>query len=60
MVKEFGFKDVRIIKKPNPLKHLYLTARNLGVVAYSRMSSSVISQPVGYATTHRLVVQARR
>jgi len=60
MVKEFGFKDVRIIKKPNPLKHLYLTARNLGVVAYSRMSSSVTSQPVGYATTHRLVVQARR
>jgi tRNA (mo5U34)-methyltransferase len=60
MVREFGFKDVRIIKRPSPLMHLYLTARNLGIVAYSRMSSSMGNQPLGYATTHRLVLQARR
>jgi tRNA (mo5U34)-methyltransferase len=60
MVKEFGFKDVRIINKPSPLEHLYTTARNLAIVAQSRVSKTMADQPLGYATTQRLIVQARR
>lgn len=60
MIKEFGFTDVRAVAPPTPVQHLYLTARNLAVIAQSRISSRRASLPLGYATTHRLIVQARR
>ncbi|HTC73335.1 MAG TPA: DUF1698 domain-containing protein [Solirubrobacteraceae bacterium] len=60
MVAEFGFKDVRIINKPSPLTHLYTTARNLAIVAQSRLSRSKGNLPLAYATTDRLIIHARR
>jgi tRNA (mo5U34)-methyltransferase len=59
MIKEFGFTDIRIVKRPNVFRHLYTTARNLGIVAYSRLTS-MGNLPLGYATTDRLVIHARR
>jgi tRNA (mo5U34)-methyltransferase len=60
MVREFGFRDVRITRKAGAAKHLYRTARNLGIVAHSRMSKARTNLPLGYLTTDRLVLQARR
>jgi tRNA (mo5U34)-methyltransferase len=60
MIAEFGFSDVRIVNKPSPLKHLYTTGRNLAIVAHSRLSRSTNNLPLGFATTDRLVIHARR
>jgi tRNA (mo5U34)-methyltransferase len=60
MVSEFGFKDVRIVRKPSPLKRLYTTARNVAILAHSRMSRSTNNLPLGFVATDRLVIQARR
>jgi tRNA (mo5U34)-methyltransferase len=60
MVREFGFKDVRIIKKPSPLKRLYTITRNVAIVAHSRLSRSVLNLPLGYVEMDRLVIHARR
>jgi tRNA (mo5U34)-methyltransferase len=60
MVGEFGFNEVLTINKPNPLTHLYRTARNLLVVGYSHLSGSIADLPLGYAMTDRLIIHARR
>jgi len=60
MVREFGFKEVRIIRKPSPLKRLYTVARNIGIVIHSRLSRSVGNLPLGYIEMDRLVIHARR
>ena len=60
MIAEFGFRDIRVVKKPSWRQHLYTTGRNLAVVAHSRLSRATGNLPLGYATTDRLVVQARR
>ena len=60
MVGEFGFKEVKIIRKPNPLRRLYTTARNVGIVAHSRLSPRTNPLPLGYVQMDRLIVHARR
>ena len=60
MVAEFGFSDVRVVRKPGPLKRLSTTARNAAVVAHSRLSRSTKGLPLGYLAMDRLVIQARR
>jgi len=60
MVREFGFKEVRIIRRPSPLKRLYTVARNAAIVVYSRLSRSMGDLPLGYIEMDRLVIHARR
>jgi tRNA (mo5U34)-methyltransferase len=60
MIEEFGFKDVKAINKPGAFVHLYRTTRNLLTVGYSRMTSKLGNLPLGYATTDRLIIHARR
>lgn len=60
MVEEFGFKEVRIVKKSNPLRHLYMTARNMAAIAHSRRPGSPSRLPLGFVATDRLIIHARR
>ncbi|HEY7932659.1 MAG TPA: DUF1698 domain-containing protein [Solirubrobacteraceae bacterium] len=60
MISEFGFKEIRIIKKPSPLKRLYTTARNLALLVHSRLPRSISKLPPGFLATDRLVIHARR
>jgi tRNA (mo5U34)-methyltransferase len=60
MVAEFGFRDVQIVKKTNPARHLYMTARNIASIAYSRRPGSPSRLPLGFVATDRTVIHARR
>lgn len=60
MIAEFGFKEMRVINKPSLPTHLYRTARNVAIVAQSRLSRSKGNLPLGYLTTDRLIIHARR
>jgi tRNA (mo5U34)-methyltransferase len=60
MVAEFGFKDVRIVKPTNLVRHLYMTARNVASIAYSRRSGSPSRLPAGFISTDRTIIHARR
>ncbi len=60
MISEFGFSEVRIVKRPSLLRHLYTTGRNLAIVAHSRLSRTTNNLPLGFTTTDRLVIHARR
>ncbi|HEV7942728.1 MAG TPA: DUF1698 domain-containing protein [Solirubrobacteraceae bacterium] len=60
MVEEFGFKEVRIIQKPTMRRRLYMTARNIASIIYSRRPGSPSRLPLGFVATDRVVIHARR
>lgn len=60
MVEEFGFKEVRIMQKPTLGRRLYMTARNIASIAYSRRPGSPSQLPLGFVATDRVVIHARR
>jgi tRNA (mo5U34)-methyltransferase len=60
MVEEFGFKEVRLLVKPTLRRRLYMTARNVASIVYSRRPNSPSRLPLGFIATDRVIIQARR
>jgi tRNA (mo5U34)-methyltransferase len=60
MVAEFGFRDIRFIKRPKLLRHLYMAGRNTAAIVHSRRPGSPSRLPLGFLATDRVVIHARR
>jgi tRNA (mo5U34)-methyltransferase len=60
MVEELGFKEVQAIRKPTIRRRLYMTARNIASIVYSRRPHSPSRLPLGFIATDRLTIHARR
>lgn len=60
MCKAVGFTDVRIVSERSPLHRARTLAYNAANVAHSRVVPKRAPLPLGYTTTDRLIVHARR
>lgn len=60
MIREFGFSDVRIVDPPGIGRRLHTLARNAAIWLVHRVSPRRPTLPLGYITTDRCVIHARR